>query len=164
MNQVSCTIVYQAATADSSRLETRPAATHTRSTSSVSNVLKIHASKLAIRQRRSDVSVGCARAYISPVAAEAANAPCVLVGTKSDLRGDEAAIERATTARTRFVTPDEAVEAANQMNCTTYIECSALTMDGLNGVFEEVARAALNGRASSSGKNGKSKKRKCAIQ
>jgi len=62
--------------------------------------------------------------------------PIILVGTKGDLRNDE-------SHRPKLVTPDAANARAKEISATKYMECSALTQEGLKAVFDEAIRAAL---------------------
>jgi len=62
--------------------------------------------------------------------------PMILVGTKSDMRNDSNA---------SGLIPKESGDAvANEIGALKYLECSALTQDGLKNVFDEAIRAALN--------------------
>ena len=71
------------------------------------------------------------------------NIPIVLVGTKTDLREDSSIIERL---RERGVTPvsqRDGVRLAKEINAVKYLECSALTQEGVKEVFDETIRAGL---------------------
>lgn len=73
------------------------------------------------------------------------DAPFMLVGNKTDLRGPapKAAAAAATDApeEDRPVSKADGQEHARQLGAVAYMECSALTQDGLTEVFEAVVRA-----------------------
>jgi len=70
--------------------------------------------------------------------------PVILVGTKSDLRNDSAMAAQLAAKGLRMVTVEEAQQRAREIGAVTYMECSALTQEGLKAVFDEAIRAALN--------------------
>ena len=95
--------------------------------------------------------------------------PIILVGTKSDLRNDTEKMKELSSKGTVFclaplrfslgalmddelcmcpgfemVSLQKAQEMAKSINAKRYLECSALTQDGLKNVFDEAIRAALN--------------------
>ena len=69
--------------------------------------------------------------------------PVILVGLKKDLRDDPLAIEEMRKKSLRFVTTREGSEAASELGARKYHECSALTGEGVDDVFEAATRAAL---------------------
>lgn len=62
--------------------------------------------------------------------------PFILVGTKSDLRGDPAEIEKLSKAGQKVVSKEDAEAMAKAIGAVEYHECSALTQDGLKKVFD----------------------------
>jgi len=70
--------------------------------------------------------------------------PCILVGTKSDLRDDESVTKQLASKGQRMVTVDEAQARCKEINGRLYMECSALTQEGLKQVFDEAIRAAMD--------------------
>ena len=86
----------------------------------------------------------------------AAGVPILLVGTKSDLRGDEATLNTLQAKGMRVITPAEAEQRAKEINAVKQLECSALTQEGLKNVFDEAIRAALYTKPAT-------KKGKCTI-
>jgi len=66
------------------------------------------------------------------------NTPIIVVGTKVDLRknGDS-----------RFVTKEEGSSIAKDIGAKLYMECSALTQEGLSDVFEKTVRCVLEAKA-----------------
>jgi GTPase SAR1 family protein len=56
--------------------------------------------------------------------------PTILVGTKGDLRDDEATTKSLAAKGLKMVTGEEATKRAKEMGAIKYLECSALTQDG----------------------------------
>ncbi|KAJ9293642.1 hypothetical protein DTO271G3_7524 [Paecilomyces variotii] len=69
--------------------------------------------------------------------------PVILVGLKKDLREDPVAIEEMRKKSLRFVTTKEGSDTAAQVGARKYLECSSLTGEGVDDVFEAATRAAL---------------------
>ena len=69
--------------------------------------------------------------------------PVILVGLKKDLREDPLAREEMRKRSLRFVTQKEGAEMAQQCGARKYLECSSLTGEGVDDVFEAATRAAL---------------------
>lgn len=63
--------------------------------------------------------------------------PIILVGTKIDLREDPDTLEELAKAGKKPITSAEAEEMVKELNLLKYLECSALTRDGLKNVFDE---------------------------
>eukprot|EP00744_Colponema_vietnamica_P002398 GILI01003770.1.p1 GENE.GILI01003770.1~~GILI01003770.1.p1 ORF type:complete len:192 (+),score=54.25 GILI01003770.1:84-659(+) len=82
--------------------------------------------------------------------------PILLVGTKSDLRQDEAAVSQLASKGLEMISQVKSEQMAREIGAVKYLECSALTQDGLKNVFDEAIRAALN-------KPKRKKKKKCTI-
>ena len=70
--------------------------------------------------------------------------PVVLVGTKADLRDDPQTQKQLSEKNMKMVSADGAEQLRADINAVTYVECSALTQDGLKNVFDEAIRAALS--------------------
>ena len=66
--------------------------------------------------------------------------PFVLVGTKSDLRNDS---RISSDGISNTVNIEEVLSMADEVKAEEYVECSALTQEGLSEVFEEAVRVAL---------------------
>lgn len=81
--------------------------------------------------------------WIHEVNALCPNVPIILVGMKSDLRQDPAAIEEMRLKSMRFVESQAATAMANRIGAKRYMECSALTGDGVDDIFEAATRSAL---------------------
>jgi small GTP-binding protein len=73
----------------------------------------------------------------------APNVPFILVGTQSDLRQDPTMIERLHAYNMTPISYTQGLQAAQELHAINYLECSALTRDGLKDVFEEAIRAGL---------------------
>ncbi|TAQ84251.1 hypothetical protein B7494_g7420 [Chlorociboria aeruginascens] len=71
------------------------------------------------------------------------NVPIILVGLKKDLREDPVAIEEMRLRSQQFVTFKEANAIGTEIGARKYLECSSLTGDGVDDVFEAATRAAL---------------------
>ncbi|GKT40324.1 GTP-binding protein rho2 [Colletotrichum spaethianum] len=69
--------------------------------------------------------------------------PIILVGLKKDLREDPVAIEEMRKKSLRFVTHQEGDAAAKEIGARKYLECSSLSGEGVDDVFEAATRAAL---------------------
>ncbi len=86
----------------------------------------------------------------------------ILVGTQADRRPAPSGASSAAGAQGAFVSHGEGARLAKDLGAVTYIECSALTREGLREVFVNAILAALDPKkAKSSGAGGRSKK--CAI-
>lgn len=69
--------------------------------------------------------------------------PIILVGLKKDLRDDPEAIEEMRKKSLRFVTPHDGERVASEIGAKKYLECSSLSGEGVDDVFEAATRAAL---------------------
>jgi len=69
-------------------------------------------------------------------------APIVLVGCKADLRADANIIRRFGADGMQMITPVEAEEMRRRIGAVAYMECSALTQQGLKAVFDKAMRIA----------------------
>lgn len=69
--------------------------------------------------------------------------PIILVGLKKDLRDDPAAIEEMRKKSLKFVTERQGEAAGQEIGARKYIECSSLSGEGVDDVFEAATRAAL---------------------
>lgn len=70
--------------------------------------------------------------------------PILVVGTKTDLRGDQETINRLAEKRLAPLTPEQGTQLAKEIGAVRYMECSALTQAGLKDVFDEAIRAVIN--------------------
>uniref|UniRef100_A0A3Q3IZQ7 Uncharacterized protein n=1 Tax=Monopterus albus TaxID=43700 RepID=A0A3Q3IZQ7_MONAL len=72
------------------------------------------------------------------------NVPILLVGTKSDLRGDQRVLEKLKEQNLIPVTWQQGTMMAKQIKAVKYLECAAINQDGLNEVFEEAVHTFLS--------------------
>ena len=64
--------------------------------------------------------------------------PCLIVGTQIDLRGDRQVVQKLARQRQRPVSSELGERLASELGAAKYVECSALTQEGLKNVFDEV--------------------------
>ena len=69
--------------------------------------------------------------------------PIILVGTKLDLRDDEATKESLRQKKMAPIQYEQAVMVAKEIKAQKYLECSALTQRNLKSVFDEAIRSVL---------------------
>merc|ERR1712050_95791 len=74
------------------------------------------------------------------------NVPIILVGNKKDLRNDSSTIKELGKMKQEPVPKSEGEQMANRIGAKAYLECSALTKEGVRGVFEAATKAALQRR------------------
>ena len=81
----------------------------------------------------------CEDKWIPEVHHHSPGVPYIIVGTKSDLRFDEAVISKVD----KVYSASEGAALAKEVNAHCYMECSALTQDGIKDLFEEAMRVAI---------------------
>ena len=69
--------------------------------------------------------------------------PIILVALKKDLRDDPGAIEEMRKRSQHFTSTKEGNDIAHEIGARKYLECSSLTGEGVDDVFEAATRAAL---------------------
>ncbi|KAM0325764.1 hypothetical protein ACHAQA_007064 [Verticillium albo-atrum] len=69
--------------------------------------------------------------------------PIMLVGLKKDLREDPVAVEEMRKKSLPFVTTAQGDAVAREVGARKYLECSSLSGEGVDDVFEAATRAAL---------------------
>jgi len=94
--------------------------------------------------------------WVPEIQHHAPNVPILLVGTKSDLRKDDNTIKQLNSRQQSMVTVDGAQRMAKEIGAVNFLECSALTQEGLKQVFDEAIRAAMT-------RPTKSKKNRCEL-
>lgn len=70
--------------------------------------------------------------------------PIILVGTKSDLRNDQSMIQQLQAKGMSIIDAQDCARRAEEIGAKKYLECSALTQEGLKTIFDEAIRAALD--------------------
>lgn len=81
--------------------------------------------------------------------------PQILVGTKLDLRTDQATIEKLKESNQAPITTEQGVELQKKIKAVRYLECSAKNGENLKTVFDEAVKAVLFAPK---------KKRRCLLQ
>jgi len=95
--------------------------------------------------------------------------PCLLVGTKIDLREDTLVIEGLKKQGLAPVTREQGDTMCKEIRANAYVECSALTQKGLKTVFDEAARIVVGSpfdkgnSGDNSSKVTRKKKKSCII-
>jgi len=69
--------------------------------------------------------------------------PCLLVGTKLDLREEPAINEGLRNQGLAPITKEQGESLSKEIGTSGYVECSALTQKGLKQVFDEAARVVV---------------------
>ncbi|KAF7344548.1 Cell division control protein 42 [Mycena sanguinolenta] len=64
--------------------------------------------------------------------------PFLLVAAQIDLRDDSEAVTKLTSQTQRLISTEEGKRLAHELRAAKYVECSTLTQEGLNNIFEEV--------------------------
>jgi Ras-related C3 botulinum toxin substrate 1 len=82
--------------------------------------------------------------WVPEIQHHAPNIPILLVGTKSDLRKDENTIKQLNSRQQSMVALEAAQRMAKEIGAVNFLECSALTQEGLKQVFDEAIRAAMS--------------------
>ncbi|XP_077057536.1 ras-related C3 botulinum toxin substrate 1 [Siphateles boraxobius] len=72
------------------------------------------------------------------------NTPIILVGTKLDLRDDKDTIERLEKMKMTPITYTEGLAKAKEIGAVKYLQCSALTQQGVKTVFDEAIHAVIH--------------------
>lgn len=94
---------------------------------------------IGLRDSRAD----SASQWVEEVVELCPGVPIILVGLKKDLREDPVAIEEMRKKSLRFVTTHEGESIAREIGAKRYLECSSLSGEGVDDVFEAATRAAL---------------------
>eukprot|EP01097_Dermamoeba_algensis_P008178 TRINITY_DN5334_c0_g1_i1.p1 TRINITY_DN5334_c0_g1~~TRINITY_DN5334_c0_g1_i1.p1 ORF type:complete len:198 (-),score=40.87 TRINITY_DN5334_c0_g1_i1:242-835(-) len=73
--------------------------------------------------------------------------PIILVGTQIDLRNNEAKLKELKNDGIMPLTQSDGQSKATEIKALKYLECSALTRDGLKQVFDEALTTVMHHRA-----------------
>ena len=82
--------------------------------------------------------------WIQEIETHTPKVPILLVGTKLDLRDDRETLVELQEKRQVPITYTQGVQLAKDIKAIKYMECSAVTQQGLRQIFEEAIRAALS--------------------
>lgn len=69
--------------------------------------------------------------------------PYILVGTKLDLREDQATLEKLRGSGQQAVSTQRGEELAKKIKAVKYLECSAKTEANLKTVFDDAVKSVL---------------------
>ena len=89
--------------------------------------------------------------------------PFILLGTKVDLRGDRATLDMLAKKQEVVVSKEEGKRIAKSLKAAKYLECSALTREGVKNVFDEAVRQQSPGPLQYNYRLRKSEKKKCNV-
>jgi len=81
--------------------------------------------------------------WFKEITEHAPEVPILLVGTKSDLRSKQEAIQSLKENNQEPITTGQGESLAKKIGAKKYLECSALTQEGLAKVFEEAVKVIL---------------------
>mmetsp|Transcript_12156 Transcript_12156/g.19628 ORF Transcript_12156/g.19628 Transcript_12156/m.19628 type:complete len:206 (-) Transcript_12156:397-1014(-) len=97
------------------------------------------------------------------------NVPMIIVGTKTDLRTDEATLESLRKEGKSPISEEEANSMVKELGALKFLECSALTRQGLKNVFDEALTSVVCAQPGKSGGGGgkrggsSGKKKSCSL-
>lgn len=81
--------------------------------------------------------------WITEAKAKCPQAAVFLVGLKTDLRTNDECLRYMEQTGDHCVTKEEAQSVANEIGVRQYLECSALSGEGVDDLFERAVRASL---------------------
>jgi len=84
--------------------------------------------------------------WFPEVAHHCPGTPIILIGTKVDAREDPKMAAALKAKGKDPISTEEGLALAKEINAAAYIECSALTQEGIKEVFDNSIRAALKKR------------------
>lgn len=93
----------------------------------------------------------------------------IIVGTKTDLRTDEATLESLRKEGKSPISEEEANSMVKELGALKFLECSALTRQGLKNVFDEALTSVVCAQPGKSGGGGgkrsgaSGKKKSCSL-
>jgi small GTP-binding protein len=103
--------------------------------------------------------------WINEIKQSNKTAPIILVGTKTDLRNNSRELDNLAKTKDKPISKFEGEEFAARLKCQKYVECSALTREGLKNVFDEAIITVLASKSKS--KKGKKERKekggKCVL-
>ena len=81
--------------------------------------------------------------WVPEIRSHCPDTPAILVGTQADLRNDRDTIDQLARFKLSPVKTEAGIRLAKAVGATKYMECSALTQDGLKDVFDEAIMVAI---------------------
>ena len=81
--------------------------------------------------------------WLPEVTQHCPNTPLILLGTQQDLRNDKDRVERLRRENLAPISTTEGLKLQREIGAVKYLECSALTQEGVKTVFDEAIRAVL---------------------
>jgi len=81
--------------------------------------------------------------WYKEITEHAPDTPIIIVGTKLDLRGKTEAIQNLKENNQEPISTEKGEALAKKIGAKKYLECSALTQEGLAKVFEEAVKVIL---------------------
>jgi len=90
-----------------------------------------------------ETALNVQRKWYPEVSEHAPETPIILVGTKLDLRSKPEAIQSLKENNQEPITAEQGKLLAQKIGAKKYLECSALTQEGLAKVFEEAVKVIL---------------------
>ncbi|KAH3761200.1 rac gtpase [Pelomyxa schiedti] len=89
--------------------------------------------------------------------------PFVLVGLKKDARADKATLSLLAKRNIIPLSYEEGQAAAKRLGAAKFIECSAMTQEGLHEVFNSAIRTFIESHGGCSLKSKKKRNHRCSI-
>uniref|UniRef100_A0A3Q0SPU4 Rho-related GTP-binding protein RhoG n=1 Tax=Amphilophus citrinellus TaxID=61819 RepID=A0A3Q0SPU4_AMPCI len=81
--------------------------------------------------------------WVPEISFHCPGAPFLLVGTQVDLRYDSNTLEKLAKNKQQAISFESGEKLAVELNAVKYMECSALTQEGVQKVFEEAIQVVL---------------------
>ena len=75
--------------------------------------------------------------WVPEISLHCPDTPFLLVGTQVDLRGDRATLDKLDKNKEKPISKEEGEILAKSLKAAKYVECSALTGEGVKNVFDE---------------------------
>jgi len=108
--------------------------------------------------------------WVPEIQEHAPDTPMILVGTKADLRGKPEAVASLKEHNQEPITYEQGEKMMKAIGAKRYLECSAISQEGLSKVFEEAVKVILfpspeeEKHTPPVGKPSKTDKEKCILQ
>ena len=96
--------------------------------------------------------------WFTEIQHHAPGVPFILVGTKTDLRSDAATLSELESKKQAPISAAQGQALCEELKGFKYLECSALTQEGLKQVFDEAIRCVITTQNEAN-----NKKKRCLI-